>query len=416
VWRATLEGPHGFARPLVLKRVRRDKASSEAALEQLLAEARLSARLEHAGIAQVYEIVEAEGSIAVAMEWIDGVELSRVFAARRAPHPGLAAFVVGEVARALAHAHARSIVHRDVSPANVMLARSGAVKLVDFGIARLYDELVEPATRTASLKGSLAYMAPEQLARRTAGPAADVYAAGVLLYELSTGKRLYASLYELAELAEARATPPAPPSSLGAPAALDAICARALAVAPEERYRDGAELAAALPPVVESLGFGGAQLAGLVADLMEAEADARPPQRHTESVAVGPIDAAPTVVDPPRASGARRWWLAAALGAACVAGALTWRALHHADSAPAPSAAPAVVEPPRADAPPAKHTDEEAPIQAVDKPPTPAVAPPATTAVAPPATHTEPAADKSAPRGKRKPHLVDGKLLDPFHR
>jgi len=398
VWRATLEGPHGFQRQVVLKRVRRDRAAEPRALAQLLDEARLSAKLSHANVAQVYEVVEAEGDVAVAMEWIDGVDVGRVFAARRAGSSGLAAFVVSELARALAHAHERPIVHRDVSPANVMLGRNGSVKLVDFGIARLLDELVEPATRTASLKGSLAYMAPEQLARRAAGPAADVYAAGVLLYELSTGKRLFTALYELSELAAARACPIAPPSTLGADPALDEICARCLAVDPEARFADGAALYRALAPVSARLEWGSAQLAGLVADLLEAEADARLPERHTVSVvAPAPVDAAPTVVDPPRRS--RRGALAiGAVLLVVVAAALGWRALRARVESPSLALPPLVAAPP---------------------PPAEPVVPASVPAKNPPAK-VEPVVPASVPakNAKKKPsgHLVDGKLLDPFHR
>jgi serine/threonine-protein kinase len=327
------------------------------------------------------------------MEWIDGVELQRVFSAKRAGSSGLAAFVVAEICRALAHAHARPIVHRDVSPHNVMLARSGAVKLVDFGIAKLLDELVEPTTRTASLKGSLAYMAPEQLARKPFGPPADVYAAGVLLYELSTGKRLFTSLYELEALSQARAQTIAPPSTLGADPALDAISARALSVDPSQRYENGEAMLQALAPIVDRLQYGPQQLAGLVADLKEAEQDAAP-ARHTVSVVE---DVAPTVVDPPRTRSSRAWIAAAAIALLAVGGVMAWRKLHAPDPKTPTLELPPMVKtaPPPDPSPPAPDPDLNVNLHL---------------------NLNQPSQAKRPVQAKQKGHLVDGKLLDPFHR
>ena len=118
----------------------------------------------------------------------------------------------------------------------MLVARIGAVKLADFGIGKALEEASTDGT--ASLKGNLGYMAPEQLARAPVSPATDVYAAGVLLWEMLTGRRLFAAAFELAASAEARTRPIAPPSTIN-PAvtpALDAIVARATAIAPGERW------------------------------------------------------------------------------------------------------------------------------------------------------------------------------------
>ncbi|HEX9103875.1 MAG TPA: serine/threonine-protein kinase, partial [Polyangia bacterium] len=253
VWRAVHRGAHGFARTVALKRLLPERLADDRLRASLLDEARLAARLTHANIAQVLELVEAGGEHAIVMELVDGCDLRTLLKAMAPvgpPPPGLGAFVVHEVCRALGAAHATRppILHRDVSTTNVLVARTGAVKLADFGIGKA---LAEAATDgTASLKGNLGYMAPEQLARAPVSPATDVYAVGVLLWELLTGRRLFSAAFELAAASEARQRPIPPPSTLNAavPPALDAICARATAPSPAERWRDGAAMAQALEP------------------------------------------------------------------------------------------------------------------------------------------------------------------------
>jgi serine/threonine-protein kinase len=263
VWRATRPGPRGFRRAVALKRLLPERPDNRALLE----EARLAAALDHPNVAQVLEVVESGGEHAIVMELVDGCDLRALLKAAPLP-PGLGAYVVHEVARALgaAHRHKPIILHRDVSCTNVLIARDGSVKLADFGLGKA---LADSATDgTASLKGNLAYMAPEQLARGRLSPATDVYAAGVLLWELLTGKRLFTAAFALAEMAAARQSPIAPPSSVtpGVPVELDAICARAMSIGVADRFADGEALADALAPLVHRLGFGAAQLAPGVPD------------------------------------------------------------------------------------------------------------------------------------------------------
>jgi serine/threonine-protein kinase len=396
VWRAVRRGPHGFTRTVALKRLLPELRHPRLS-KALLEEARLAARLEHQNIAQVLEVVDVAGEPAIVMELVDGCELRALMKALAPfgpPGPGLGAFVAHEVCRALACAHAERppILHRDVSPTNVLLARSGAVKLADFGIGKV---LHDGDDKTRSFKGNLGYMAPEQLARQELSPAADVYAAGVLLWEMLTGKRLFTAL-DLEGTGDARLKPIAAPSTLNpaVPHTLDNVVARALNLSPDLRFADGAAMAEALAPIAHELGFGPTQLASLVRDHAPPSPEPEPeaegqPLRHTETHApAAPL--APPINDAP-AKG-RRWGLGLLIvGALGIVGAgaavVAWRLMPPIGALPPPPLpVPAIVAPP--------------PIELIELPP------PTTT----------PAHDRRRRRHHSRAGLVDGKLVDPFHR
>jgi len=404
VWRAVHHGAHGLARTVALKRLLPERLADDKLRASLLDEARLAAQLTHANVAQVLDVVEAGGEHAIVMELVDGCELRtllRAMAPLGPPPPGLGAFVAHEVCRALGAAHALRppILHRDVSATNVLVSRTGAVKLADFGIGKALEEATTDGT--ASLKGNLGYMAPEQLARAPVSPATDVYAAGVLLWEMLTGRRLFAAAFELAASAEARQRPIAPPSTLNAavPPALDAVCARAMEIGRDERWRDGAAMAQALEPHVHALGFGPTQLALLMRDFAPPPV-ADEPARHTMTVA----GATATVVDPPRPEPPRRarFVVAAAIGAAAGLGAFVAWPRHVEELAPPPHVATNVASPPR-------------PIAARVPPPPSAAPPVAGPSVAAPSSRA-PIARKPPGKKAAKPDLVEGKLLNPFNR
>ena len=244
-------------------------AHDPAFVRSLRTEARALTQLRHAGIVRLHALEEIDGQLVLVLEHVDGCDVRTLVKSLRAPPPpGFGAHVVAEVCRALAHAHRfagddatmRVILHRDVSPSNVMITRDGEVKLVDFGIAKALFDAADEQTRSRSIKGKLSYMAPEQLAGEPLSCAADVYSAGVLLHELLTGQRLFtiASPVAMSLVHEASV---AAPSSVNAavPAALDAVCLRALARAPAMRFADGHEMAEALAPIVAALGFGRAR-------------------------------------------------------------------------------------------------------------------------------------------------------------
>ena len=409
VWRAVHRGAHGLARTVALKRLLPERLADDKLRASLLDEARLAARLTHANVAQVLDVVEVDGEHAIVMELVDGCELRTLLKAMAPlgpPPPGLGAFVAHEVCRALGAAHALQpvILHRDVSATNVLVSRTGAVKLADFGIGKALEEASTEGT--ASLKGNLGYMAPEQLGRAHVSPATDVYAAGVLLWEMLTGRRLFAAAFELAASAEARQRPIAPPSTINAavPPALDAVCARATALAPDQRWRDGAAMAQALEPHVHALGFGPTQLAALMRDFAPPPV-ADEPERHTMTVA----GATATVVDPPRAEPPRRarFVVAAALGAAAGLGAFAAWPRHVEELAPPAPVAKSAPSAPR-------------PLAAKISPPPQAAPPTAAPPSHAPPSHSPPShapiARKPATKNTAKPDLVEGKLLNPFKR
>jgi serine/threonine protein kinase len=269
VSRAIVDGPRGFAREIVIKRILREFSSYPSFVRMLATEARLSARLRHPGIVQVHEFGEVDGEYYLAMELVDGSDLRDVIQAciqrgRRLP-VGVASFIVAEVASALAYAHqltdergrALCIVHRDVSPSNVMVTPVGTVKLLDFGIAHAEDHIRDDQTRTTlgSLKGKLSYLSPEQADGRPVDGRSDIFSLGVVFHELLTNKRLFRGTSELDTMRLIREAVVAPPSaSVGdVPGEIDAVVTKMLARAPDDRYQSGDELVAALTPIVRRL-------------------------------------------------------------------------------------------------------------------------------------------------------------------
>ena len=222
--------------------------------ERFRQEAEVVASLKHPNVLEVYDFGEdaVRGPFLVC-EWVQGESL-RDLARRLAPVPPEAAALLGwELARALEAAHARGVVHRDVKPDNVLVARGGPLKLADFGIAALADQV--RLTSTGAVIGSLAYMAPERIDTGAWSPASDVYAAGVLLFELCAGTTPHAGEGS-ARLAVSVMTRDAPSLSTvvpGTPPVLAALVERCLARDARDRPADGAELAACLETVARSL-------------------------------------------------------------------------------------------------------------------------------------------------------------------
>ena len=258
IWRAEADGPAGVRTEVALKLVRGATGASPEFARMLVEEARLVARLHHANLVQVLELVEVDGRFGLVMELVRGRDLGRVVERCRelGIRPGLArAVLIGvEVAKALAYAHRlvvdgrpAGLVHRDVSPHNILVSYEGEVKLADFGIARVASrlELTDPGT----VKGKLAYMAPEQARGEPVDARADVFALGVVLWELCAGRRLFARETEAATLAAVLdAAPVGPPSAWNeaVPPALDAVILAALARDPARRTASAEALRAAL--------------------------------------------------------------------------------------------------------------------------------------------------------------------------
>ena len=205
-------------------------------------EARLLARISHPGIVQIFDVGQADEGLYYVSELVEGESLARRLA-DGLPDPWSAAALTEQICRALAQAHAKNVIHRDVKPANILISEDGRVKVGDFGVARLAEGSSDGAS--ATIVGTPRYMAPEQARGLRSSPATDVYSAGVVLYEMLAGTPPFTerSAVELA-LRHLRDQPPALPA--GTPAALDEIVARALAKDPAKRYVDGAAMADAL--------------------------------------------------------------------------------------------------------------------------------------------------------------------------
>ena len=209
-------------------------------------EARSAARLEHPGIVAVYDCGEYAGTYFLVLQYIAGRDLrARLRAA--APLPTEEALrIAAEVAEALGAAHARGVVHRDVKPANILLDERGRTHVTDFGIARLLD--VPALTASRALVGTPHYLAPEQATGEAITPATDVYALGVVLFEMLTGRRPFQGDGFVPVVMQhiTREPPPVETWNPRVPPAVSAIVARALAKAPPDRFADGNALAAAL--------------------------------------------------------------------------------------------------------------------------------------------------------------------------
>ncbi|MBI5501813.1 MAG: serine/threonine protein kinase [Deltaproteobacteria bacterium] len=256
IYLASRTGPGGFSRDVVLKRILPQRAADPEFVRMFVDEAGLLSRLTHSNIAQVYEFGEIEGSHYLAMEYVRGISLDRLI--RVFERPGLpiahAARIAAEVARGLDHAHRATdargrplaIVHRDVSPTNVLVSYEGEVKLIDFGIARSAVRATETAAGT--VKGKVRYMSPEQCRGRPLDPRSDVFSLGIVLWEALTGELLFPQS-ETFDVMEAIVQQPIVPPSVRRPEVppeLDGVVLRALAKTPEERYGAAGDMAQAL--------------------------------------------------------------------------------------------------------------------------------------------------------------------------
>jgi eukaryotic-like serine/threonine-protein kinase len=213
-------------------------------------EAQSAASLNHPSIVAVYDYGTDEVGPFIVMELVEGEDLASIVRRSGALPPRAAARLVAQAARALAAAHERGIVHRDVKPGNMLVTREGRVKVADFGIARALSE--SALTLPGTTLGSVHYFSPEQARGELATPASDIYSLGIVLYELLTGRRPWTG-DTAAAIATARLTGAVPsPSSVhgGIPPTLDAITRRALATNPEDRFGSASEMAEALEAFV----------------------------------------------------------------------------------------------------------------------------------------------------------------------
>ena len=232
-------------RAVAVKVPRVDRPVTGVEVDQCRIEARKVAKLRHPNIVPVHDVGREGTSCFIVSEWIEGENLAVRIGRGRLDYRE-SARIVAEVADALGHAHREGFVHRDIKPDNILIDREGRAFLTDFGIAAVEEDLLRDVTAA----GTLPYMAPEQLGEGF-GPVdhrADLYALGVVLYELLTGRRPFRATRTLGLRDEILRDDPPPPRSLDSsiPEALERVCLRCLARTPEGRYRGAAEVGAEL--------------------------------------------------------------------------------------------------------------------------------------------------------------------------
>jgi serine/threonine protein kinase len=275
-------GPGGFAKDVVLKQLLPEYTARPEFRDLFFREAKISATLDHANIVHTFDLVESDQSLFIVMEYVRGADLRTII--RRARHrkrelsPAAAIHIALEILSGLSYAHARrdatgkslDIIHRDVSPSNIICSAQGAAKLSDFGIAKAstYSSVFY------RVRGKVGYMSPEQARSQTIDHRCDLFSLSVCLYESLTGERLFVG--DLNTPADEIYGVPILPVSrkrAGLPGTLDAVLARALAPNVDDRYQNAAELGEALRTVAHrsGLGFSAPELAAHLHEILGAD-------------------------------------------------------------------------------------------------------------------------------------------------
>ncbi|MBK7197773.1 MAG: serine/threonine protein kinase [Myxococcales bacterium] len=254
VHRAKQRGIEGIERVVALKRLLPHLAEDATFIKSFVREAKLALMLQHANVVQLFELGKVGGVYFIAMEYIDGRDVRRILRqARKVSGPptiNVTLSLLIQACEALEYAHTKcdddgeplGLVHRDVSPSNLMVTRSGHLKVIDFGIAKAQSQQLR--TQTGRVKGKLAYMAPEAISGKELDARSDLFSIGVIAHELLTARPLFASKNEYQTLLNVQKSDILPPSAFNqaVPPELDAIVLRALARDPDHRYSSAAEL------------------------------------------------------------------------------------------------------------------------------------------------------------------------------
>jgi serine/threonine-protein kinase len=263
VYRGLTRGAAGFTCKVAIKRVLPNLAEDAAFVAMFVEEARVASELQHPNIVQVHDFDrDAEGRYFIVMEWIDGIDLfGWIGSFQGEPTPWHEVAAIGvEMLRGLGAAHERvdaqgnpaPVIHRDVSPQNVLLSVQGIVKLADFGLARAADR----ATMTApgTIKGKLGYMAPELVKRAPASPKSDLYSVGIVLWEALTGTRLFGGTdaYEQIKKILANQVPQLRDARPDVPLPLSEIVHTALSFDPADRFERAEEMQRALASLLKN--------------------------------------------------------------------------------------------------------------------------------------------------------------------
>ena len=253
-FKARYFGPGGFERTVVVKRILPGNCEDPEFIRMFAAEARILGMLHHPNVVQAYDVGESDGTLFLVLEYVDGPSLGRLMrvlrSAERPLPPAFAGHFALEICRALDYVHnlrdsdgePLNVIHRDVTPSNIVLTSTGSAKLLDFGIAKYTSSEVE--TRHRTVKGKPAYLAPEAIEGKRFDARIDLFSVGVVLHEMLTLSPLFAADHELGVLHKALEMPIPRPSEIrpDVPPALDAIVMKALQRDPALRYATAAEM------------------------------------------------------------------------------------------------------------------------------------------------------------------------------
>ncbi len=264
LYRAVLPGPSGFSKPVAIKKILPALNRHERFRKMFLHEGRIMAALSHRNIVQVFELGEVDGELYMSLEYVPGCDLADILDRNKEQNrfmaPAMAAWIAREVCRGLAYVHGLQddqgqpmhVVHRDVNPNNILLSQHGDVKLGDFGIAK--SLVGEVLTSQGQLKGKLEYLSPEQARGDAVAPTSDVYAVGLVLYEMLASQRYIQGIGD-ADLLKNAARPLWRPISLAnsdVPPILENLVKRALRTEPDKRFASASAFADALTEIIEA--------------------------------------------------------------------------------------------------------------------------------------------------------------------
>ncbi len=285
VFKAKTFGVEGFERLLAVKRILPNIAEDEEFITMFIDEAKIAVQLQHANIAQIFDLGKVDESYFIALEYVNGRDLRSIFDRMRSRGEALpiamACWVMMQVCEGLDYAHNKRdgqgrelhLIHRDISPQNVLIGYDGEVKLIDFGIAKAAGKA--STTQAGILKGKFGYMSPEQVRGLPIDKRSDIFAVGIVTYELLTGERLFVGETDFSTLEKVRNVEIVPPSSYNKkiPAELERLMLKALARDPEDRYSNAIDLHDDLQSFLYSIGefYSRKDLAGWMKKTFAAE-------------------------------------------------------------------------------------------------------------------------------------------------
>ena len=316
VFKAKAFGVEGFERIIAIKRILPNMADDDEFINMFVDEARIAVQLSHANIVQIYELGKFEGQYYIAMEYVSGKDLRQILDFYRKrdellPLPA-AAYLASKICDGLDYAHSKvdptgrpmNVIHRDVSPQNILVSFEGAVKITDFGIAKAEDRASK--TQAGVLKGKFGYMSPEQVRGLDIDHRSDIFALGILMYEMLTGKRLFLGESDFSTLEKVRNAEVVPPSEHNPdiPPAFEAVLLKTLARERDQRYQAASDLHDDLQQflIEDNTIFNTKRLAGLLqsqfSDSIEAEM-----QKMEEFARMAPLPSKANAFDNERSAG-----------------------------------------------------------------------------------------------------------------